>query len=110
MGKEERFAAVVSHVAGIFLPILGPLVIVIGFGKVKLVRLHASVAVAVSTVWVVAVVLIISVDKGRFSIEEEGTSPLALVALSVAFILVMTVALLNIRRAKMDLGPVGTPG
>jgi hypothetical protein len=82
MGTEERFAAVVSHVAAVLLPILGPAVILIGFAKAKLVRLHAAVALAVSSVWMVAVVLIISLDKGRFSIEEEDTSPLALIALS----------------------------
>ncbi len=108
--RDERFAAVVSHVAAVLLPILGPVLVLVSFRTNKLVRLHAVVALVTSAAWVVIVVMIISLDKGRLSVDEADTSTAALGGLIAAFGVTMTLALMNIRRARTDQRPVGTRG
>ncbi len=64
-------------------------------------------AVATSAAWLGLAVLIISIDQGRLSVDESRTSTEALVGLVLAFLLMVTVGMVNIRRARCARGPIG---
>lgn len=106
---EDRRQAVLGHASSILLPVLGPAIILLLSRRSRFVCAHALIAVTASAAWVAMAVLIISIDSGRFSVDESRASTSALVGLVVAFLIGVTVGVVNIQRAKSGRGPMGWP-
>jgi len=66
-------------------------------------------ATVVSGSWLGLAALVISLDVGRVSLDEQQTSAGGLVALAVVAGLVLALILVNVRRAKCHQLPVGWP-
>jgi len=109
--SNERFTAIIAHISAIALPFLGPLVLTLVTRKGhKLVHEHAVSALALSACWCIAAVGIISLDVGRFSVDEQETSLAAALALLALTVAVIVVVVFNIGRARRDEVPLGRLG
>ena len=98
--------AVLGHVSGVLLPIIGPIgLVILSKGRSRLDCQHLRASIFFSTVWVGTVVAIISVDVGHFSIDEQETSNIGLALLLTAAAVMITITSVNIRRAKREQPP-----
>ncbi len=107
METGERSTAVFAHVSAVLLPVVAPALLAIVQRKNLFIRGHAMAAVVTSLAWVASAVMIISVDLGRLSIDEDETSTGGLVALLVLFVAVVILVVTNIGRARSGRPPVG---
>lgn len=106
--SESESAAVLGHVAGFLLPLLGPAVLlIVNRTRSTFVRTHLAASLVVSTVWLSLAVLVISVDLGRLSVDEQETSGVGLVGLLAVAGLTLVLIVLNIQRVKRYQPPVG---
>lgn len=104
---EPESVAVMGHVAGFLLPLLGPLALLaLSRTRSKLVRTHLIASLVVSTAWLVMATVVISVDVGRFSVDEQATSGLGLFWLLVVGGLIFLIVILNVQRAKRGQSPI----
>ena len=102
-----RPAAVRDHIGAVFLPVVAPALLAVVQPKNRFIRGHAMAAVVTSLAWITSVVLIMSADLGRLSIDEAETSTGGLVALLILFVAVVTIVVANISRARSGRPPVG---
>lgn len=106
--EGDAYVMTLGHVAGLVLPVAGPALLLVAFrGRGTLVRRHILTSLIASAGWVFAVVAIISIDIGRFSIDEQDTSSVGLLMLLVAGCAMLAVVVMNIRRAKEMRAPLG---
>jgi hypothetical protein len=106
----DESRAVLGHVAGFLLPLVGPMVLLmVSRDRGRLVRHHLAMATVVSGLWLVLAVGVISLDAGHLTLDEQQTSTGGLAALAVVAGLVLSVILVNVQRAKRQRLPVGWP-
>ncbi len=105
----DRLQAVFAHSTSVLLPVLGPAVILVLSRRSPFLRAHALAASAASAAWTLVALLIISIDQGRFSVDETDSSGWAVVGLGVALVTVIGLGVINVQRAKQARSPIGWP-
>ena len=105
---DSDSVAVAGHVMGVFLPILGPAVLLIVYrSRGRFVRVHLAASLVVSTAWMALAVLVIAVDLGRLSVDDQKTSTMGLLGLVAVFSLTFALIGLNLHRVKRRQLPIG---
>ena len=105
----QQSRAVLGHVAGFLLPLVGPLVLLIASrNEGRFVRRHLAVSAVVSSLWLVLAIGVISIDVGSLSLDEQRTSTGGLLGLLLVAGAVLWMVLVNVRRAKRHQPPLGS--
>ncbi len=108
--EAEESRAVLGHIAGFLLPIVAPLALLIASRHCSgFIHRHLLASTVVSGLWLMLAVGVISIDVGRFSVDEQQTSTAGCIALVVVGASVFLVNVLNMQRAKRRQSPIGWP-
>lgn len=106
--ETDESRAVLGHIAGFLLPLVGPVALLVASrGRSRVVREHLLVSAVVSAAWFLLAVTVISVDVGHLSVDEQQTSTGGLVALLVVAAAVLAIIVMNVQRAKRQKPPLG---
>lgn len=104
----DEFRAIIGHVVGFTLPFLGPaLLLLASRRRGQFVCQHLVEAMAASLAWLILAVVVISVDVGHLSLDEQQTSTAGRTALLALAAAVIAVIVTNIQRAKRQQPPLG---
>ncbi len=105
---DSESVAALGHVAGFLLPLLGPAVLlIVNRSGSTFVRAHLAASLVVSTAWLALAVLVISIDVGRLSVDEQQTSGFGLAGLLAIAGFTLVLIVLNVQRVKRYQLPVG---
>lgn len=110
MERHSVEVATIGYASALLLPGVGPLVVLLATReRGRFVRSHLTVALALSALWLLVALIILSLDAGYLTIEEQGASLGAICGLALSYVAVATIISVNIGRARRALMPICMP-